>query len=197
MRAAQAGFAAVAEENDDSSFHQKRYFSGHSIDAIVEKEERTGMKMLKRMTAKIMLGTAATALVLMAVPVQALEFDPDTLKTIDEMIMKMQQETMQKQYEAMPLRRELPGRMMNNMYNYASNAYRQNIQPQMVQSIIGTMRPWEFPDRFRQAMMPSVVGQMSGQIKNIQLQYMQQGIADPSFPNVIPRSSAPQNQKPQ
>jgi len=155
------------------------------------------MKMLKRMTAKIMLGTAATALVLMAVPVQALEFDPDTLKTIDEMIMKMQQETMQKQYEAMPLRRELPGRMMNNMYNYASNAYRQNIQPQMVQSIIGTMRPWEFPDRFRQAMMPSVVGQMSGQIKNIQLQYMQQGIADPSFPNVIPRSSAPQNQKPQ
>ena len=155
------------------------------------------MKTLKRMTARLMLGTAAAALLLMAVPVQALEFDPDTLKTIDEMIMKMQQETMQKQYEAMPLRRELPGKMMNNMYNYASNAYRQNIQPQMVQSIIGTMRPWEFPDKFRQAMMPSVVGQMSGQIKQIQLQYMQQGIDDPSFPNVIPRSSAQQDQQQQ
>ncbi|CAK8716187.1 DUF2059 domain-containing protein [Candidatus Electronema halotolerans] len=155
------------------------------------------MKTLKRMTAKLMLGTAAAALMLMAVPVQALEFDPNTLKTIDEMIMKMQQETMQQQYEAMPLRRELPGKMMNNMSNYASNAYRQNIQPQMVQSIIGTMRPWEFPAKFRQAMMPSVVGQMSGQIKQIQLQYMQQGIADPSFPNVIPRSSAQQDQQQQ
>jgi len=153
------------------------------------------MKTLKDMTAKLMLGAAT--LMLMAVPAQALDFDPNTLKTIDEMIMKMQQETMQKQYEAMPLRRELPGRMMNNMSNYASNAYRQNIQPQMVQSIIGTMRPWEFPDRFRQAMMPSVVGQMSGQIKQIQLQYMQQGIADPSFPNVIAGPSALSGQKQQ
>lgn len=165
----------------------KKYFSGAermSADAVLEKRSEPKMK---KMTARLMVCAAAAALALTAVSVQAqtLQFDPETLKTIDELIMKMQQETMQKQYEAMPLRRELPGRMMNNMYNVASNAYRQNIQPQMVQSIIGTMRPWEFPDKFRQAMMPSIVGHMSGQIKQLQLQYMQQGIADPSFPNAI------------
>ena len=143
------------------------------------------MKMLKKIAAKLMLGAATASLLLVAYPVHALEFDPATLKVIDELIMQMQRETMQKQYEAMPLKSQLPTRMMSNMYSSASNAYRSNIQPQMVQAIIGNMQPWNFPNKFQQAMMPTMVGQISGQIKQMQLQYMQQGINDPSFPNVL------------
>ncbi len=142
------------------------------------------MNRLKTTTARQLLGAAAAGLILAAAPVSALEFDPQTLQTVDEMIRKMQQETMQQQYASMPLRNELPGRMMNNMSQYASAAYRQNIQPQMVQVVIGSMRPWEFPDKFKQAMMPQIVSQVSAQIKDIQLQQMQEGIRDPSFPNV-------------
>ncbi len=150
---------------------------------------------IKKMVTQIILGTATTMLMAMVSPVYALDFDPATLKTVDELIIKMQQETMQQQYEAMPLRRELPGKMMNNMYQFASNTYRQNIQPQMVQAVVSNMRPWEFPNKFKQAMMPSVVGQMSGQIKQIQLQFMQQGINDPSFPNVTGVPATEQSQK--
>ncbi|MGX9725826.1 MAG: hypothetical protein ACTFAK_00480 [Candidatus Electronema sp. VV] len=142
------------------------------------------MNRLKTTTARQLLGAAAAGLILAAAPVSALEFDPQTLQTVDEMIRNMQQETMQQQYASMPLRNELPGKMMNNMYQYASVAYRQNIQPQMVQVVIGGMKPWEFPDKFKQAMMPKIVLQVSSQIKDIQLQQMQEGIRDPSFPNV-------------
>ncbi len=149
------------------------------------------MNRLKTITARQLLGAAAAGLILTAAPVSALNFDPQTLQTVDEMIRKMQQETMQQQYASMPLRNELPGKMMNNMYQYASNAYRQNIQPQMVQVVIGSMKPWEFPDKFKQAMMPQIVSQVSSQIKDIQLQQMQEGIRDPSFPNVpVPGTAA-------
>lgn len=141
------------------------------------------MNRLKTTTARQLLGAAA-GLILAAAPAGALDFDPQTLQTVDEMIRQMQQDTMRQQYAAMPLRNELPGKIMNNMYQYASTAYRQNIQPQMVQVVIGNMRPWEFPDRFKQVMMPQIVSQVSGQIKDIQLQQMQEGIRDPSFPNV-------------
>ncbi|CAK8723868.1 MAG: hypothetical protein CDV28_10931 [Candidatus Electronema aureum] len=142
------------------------------------------MNILNKIRTSLIWGATAAGLILTAAPASALEFDPKTLQTVDEMIRKMQQETMQQQYAAMPLKNELPGKMMNNMYQYASTAYRQNIQPQMVQVIIGNMRPWEFPGKFKQAMMPSIVPQVSNQIKQIQLQQMQEGINDPSFPNV-------------
>jgi phospholipid N-methyltransferase len=165
-----------------------------SRDAL-EKEGQETMKILKKMASQVILGATVSILAAMVSPVHALEFDPETLKTVDELILKMQQETMQQQYESMPLRRELPGKMMNNMYNYASNAYRQNIQPQMVQAVVSNMRPWDFPNKFKQAMMPSVVKQMSSQIKQIQVQYMQQGINDPSFPNVIQGPTTEQMQQ--
>jgi len=149
------------------------------------------MNRLKTITVQL-LGAAAAGLILAAAPVSALDFDPQTLQTVDEMIRKMQQETMQQQYAAMPLKNELPSKMMNNMYQYASSAYRQNIQPQMVQVVIRSMRPWEFPDKFKQAMMPQIVSQVSAQIKDIQLQQMQEGIRDPSFPSV-PVMEAAQN----
>lgn len=139
------------------------------------------MKTGKNMAATLLPGAAVFALLLS--PAYALDFDPETLNVIDELIMKMQRETMQQQYAAMPIKNQLPNRMMSNMYQFASNAYRSNIQPQMVQGIIGTMQPWNFPNKFQQAMMPTMVGEISGQIKQLQLQYMQQGISDPSFPD--------------
>lgn len=144
------------------------------------------MNMLRTVRAGLLL--SAAGLIMTAVPVRALEFDPKTLQAVDDIITQMQQETMRRQYEAMPLKNELPGKMMNNMYQYASIAYRQNIQPQMVQVIIGNMRPWEFPNRFQTAMMPMMVSQVSANIKQMQLQQMQEGISDPAFPNLPGRT---------
>lgn len=143
------------------------------------------MKIRKKMAATLLPGAAV--LVLLVGPAHALDFDPETLNVIDELIMKMQRETMQQQYAAMPIKNQLPNRMMSNMYQFASTAYRSNIQPQMVQGIVGTMQPWNFPNKFQQAMMPTMVGEISGQIKQMQLQFMQQGISDSSFPNVMER----------
>lgn len=144
------------------------------------------MNILRTVRAGLLL--SAAGLIMTAAPVHALEFDPETLQAVDDIITQMQQETMRRQYEAMPLKDELPGKMMNNMYQYASTAYRQNIQPQMVQVIIGNMRPWEFPDRFKTAMMPQMVSQVSANIKQMQLQQMQEGISDPAFPNLPGRT---------
>uniref|UniRef100_UPI004057A46B hypothetical protein n=1 Tax=Candidatus Electronema sp. TaxID=2698783 RepID=UPI004057A46B len=144
------------------------------------------MNMLRAVRAGLLL--SAAGLIMTAAPARALDFDPETLQAVDDIITQMQRETMRKQYEAMPLKDELPGKMMNNMYQYASTAYRQNIQPQMVQVIIGNMRPWEFPDRFKTAMMPMMVSQVSANIKQMQLQQMQEGISDPAFPNLPGRT---------
>lgn len=144
------------------------------------------MNMLRAVRAGLLL--SAAGLIMTAAPARALDFDTETLQAVDDIITQMQRETMRKQYEAMPLKDELPGKMMNNMYQYASTAYRQNIQPQMVQVIIGNMRPWEFPDRFKTAMMPMMVSQVSANIKQMQLQQMQEGISDPAFPNLPGRT---------
>lgn len=71
-----------------------------------------------------------------------------------------------------------------NISSMAPNLYRSNIQPQMVQTIIGTIRPWELPNRFKSQMMPKVVEQVSGQIKMPQINFMQEGIGNAEFPNV-------------
>lgn len=151
------------------------------------------MNMLKTLRAGLLLG--ASGLIMTAMSAQALEFDPKTLQAVDDIIMQMQQDTMRKQYEAMPLKDELPGKMMNNMYQYASTTYRQNIQPQMVQVIIGNMRPWDFPNRFKEAMMPKMVSQISTNIKQMQLQQMQEGISDTAFPNLPGREEGTEKLK--
>ncbi len=144
------------------------------------------MKMLRKNGASLLPGMIAAGLLLLAAPARSVELNPEMLKTVDEMVRKMQQETMQQQYAAMPVKNELPNRMMNSIYNnmfqYGQNAYRPVLQPQMVQAVIGQMRPWNFPNQFQQQMMPQIVAQVSGQIKGIQLQQMQQGIMDASFP---------------
>jgi hypothetical protein len=66
----------------------------------------------------------------------------------------------------------------------APNLYRSNIQPQMVQTIIGNIRPWELPNRFKSTMMPQVVEQVAGRIKMPQINFMQEGIGNADFPNV-------------
>jgi hypothetical protein len=146
------------------------------------------MNMLKNTGALLMLGMATTGLIMVAAPVRAVDLNPEMLTVVDEMVRKMQQETMQQQYATMPLKNELPSKVMDNMYNsmyqYASNTYRQSIQPQVVPMVISQIRPWELPNKFKQRMMPDIVAQVSGQIKGSQLQQMQEGIADPSFPNV-------------
>ena len=71
-----------------------------------------------------------------------------------------------------------------NISSMAPNMYRSNIQPQMVQTIIGNIRPWELPNRFKSQMMPKVVEQVSGQIKMPQINFMQEGIGNAEFPNV-------------
>ncbi|WP_417909035.1 hypothetical protein [Candidatus Electronema sp. PJ] len=146
------------------------------------------MNMLKNISARLLLGTAGV--IMATAPVYAVELNPEMLSVVDEMVRKMQQETMQTQYAAVPgsIKSELPSRVMNNMYNsmylYASSTYRQAIQPQMVQVVVGQLRPWELPGKFKQRMMPDIVAQVSSQIKDSQLQQMQEGINDPSFPNV-------------
>lgn len=141
------------------------------------------MNMMKKILRP---GMVVAGLLLSSAPARSVDLNPEMLKTVDEMVRKMQQETMQQQYAAMPIKNELPNRMMNSIYNnmfqYGQNAYRPVVQPQMVQAVIGQMRPWDFPNQFQQQMMPKIVAQVSGQIKGIQLQQMQQGIMDASFP---------------
>ena len=144
------------------------------------------MKMLRKNGASLLPGMIAAGLLLLAAPARSVELNPDMLKTVDDMVRKMQQETMQQQYAAMPIKTDLPNRMMNSIYNnmfqYGATAYRPVLQPQMVQTVIGQMRPWDFPNKFQQQMMPTIVAQVSSQIKGLQLQQMQQGIMDSSFP---------------
>lgn len=71
-----------------------------------------------------------------------------------------------------------------NISGMAPNLYRSNIQPQMVQTIIGSIKPWELPNRFKSQMMPKIVTQVSNQIKMPQIGYMQEGIGDNNFPNI-------------
>ena len=71
-----------------------------------------------------------------------------------------------------------------NISSMAPNLYRSNIQPQMVQTIIGNIRPWELPNRFKNQMMPKVVAEVSGQIKMPQINFMQEGIGNAEFPNI-------------
>jgi hypothetical protein len=85
-----------------------------------------------------------------------------------------------------------------NISSMAPNLYRSSIQPQMVQTIIGSIRPWELPNRFKSQMMPRIVEQVSGQIKMPQINFMQAGIGDANFPNIpgLPGvSSTIQNQQ--
>lgn len=146
------------------------------------------INMLKNAGTRLMIGMATTGLFLVTGPVHALAVNPEMLTVVNEMVQKMQQETMQQQYAAIPLKNELPRQMMDSMYNsmyqYASATYRQSIQPQVVPLVISQIRPWELPGKFKQRMMPDIVAQVSGQIKDRQLQQMQEGITDPSFPNV-------------
>ncbi|MGR0480240.1 MAG: hypothetical protein ACTFAL_02215 [Candidatus Electronema sp. V4] len=71
-----------------------------------------------------------------------------------------------------------------NISAMAPNLYRSNIQPQMVQTIISNIRPWELPNKFKSKMMPMIVGQVSGQIKMPQISFMQENITSADFPNV-------------
>lgn len=71
-----------------------------------------------------------------------------------------------------------------NISGMAPNLYRGNIQPQMVQTIIGSIKPWELPNRFKSQMMPKIVTQVSNQVKGSQIAYMQEGIGANSFPNI-------------
>lgn len=86
------------------------------------------------------------------------------------------------------IRTDVRNTIMSDRYKsisaVAPNLYRSNIQPQMVQTIIGSIRPWELPNRFKSQMMPKVVEQVSGQIKMPQINFMQEGIGDATFPNV-------------
>ncbi len=72
----------------------------------------------------------------------------------------------------------------NSISQAAPNAFRNGIQPMMVQSMISNIRPWEFPSRFKNAMMPNMVNQISQQIKMPQIQYMQENIESNAFPNI-------------
>lgn len=79
------------------------------------------------------------------------------------------------------------------------NTFRRVIQPQAVQSMINQIRPWEFPSRFQNSMMPNMIPSVSGRIKPRQIQYMQRGINSPGFPNVpLPYGGTyqPQGQNP-
>lgn len=86
------------------------------------------------------------------------------------------------------IRNQVRDTIMTDRYrsisSMAPNLYRSNIQPQMVQTIIGNIRPWELPNRFKGIMMPQVVEQVSNQIKMPQISFMQEGIGNAEFPNV-------------
>jgi hypothetical protein len=86
------------------------------------------------------------------------------------------------------IRNQVRDTIMMDRYRHISsmapNSFRSRIQPQMVQTIIGSIRPWELPNRFKSQMMPMIVGEVSNQIKMPQIQYMQAGIGDSSFPPV-------------
>jgi hypothetical protein len=144
---------------------------------------------------QFLMGTVLSGLMITTGTASTLDFDPATLELIDELFLQMRQETIEEQFTTMPLRAEMPGRMMENMYLYASNTYRQSIQPQMVQSIISNLRPWDFPDHFKGVMMPLMVGHVSDQIKAQQVNFMQEGISDPSFPPIRPEGALSEKER--
>lgn len=144
------------------------------------------MKKLHKMTAGIILGTAAAGLAATAAgAASAVTFDPALLQMVDQTIMKMREETIKEQFAKMPLKERMPNTMVASMSQYAATAYRTAIQPYAVQGMMSQIRPYEFPAKFRGTMMPSMVPILSSQIKEQQLRFMQDGIpGNQAFPSV-------------
>ncbi|MCW5206012.1 hypothetical protein VU08_03645 [Desulfobulbus sp. F5] len=63
------------------------------------------------------------------------KIDPSILKIIDEIVLKMQQETMSATYADMPFKDQMRGKMMTQ--NASKNYMQSVIQPQMMQKNMG------------------------------------------------------------
>jgi hypothetical protein len=89
---------------------------------------------------------------------------------------------------ASQLRDKVRDQIMKDRYagisQVAPTKFRSSVQPMMVQQMIGNIRPWEFPGKFKSVMMPPTINLISGQVKPQQLGHMQDGIGSSAFPNI-------------
>uniref|UniRef100_UPI004057BC17 hypothetical protein n=1 Tax=Candidatus Electronema sp. TaxID=2698783 RepID=UPI004057BC17 len=96
------------------------------------------MKSMKRIAIKFVLGIAAFGSVMTAHNASALTIDPEITAMINEMIVKMQQRTMQELYPQAPLQNQMRGKMMQE---FASKTILMNqIQPVMMEANMNATR---------------------------------------------------------
>ena len=90
----------------------------------------------------VKLAVAATAGILMTVgsaSAQSLKIDPNTLQNIDQAILQMQQEMIQKNYSAMLLKPQMMAKMMGE--RAPQNFMQSTIQPVMMQKMRDQIKP--------------------------------------------------------
>ncbi|WP_417910244.1 hypothetical protein [Candidatus Electronema sp. PJ] len=93
--------------------------------------------MKANLAVSLSLAGAMFTLSFFASPVSASEvkIDDSILKIINEAVMKMQQKTMAENYDAMPLKDQMRGKMM--VQNASKNYMQSIIQPQMMEKNMG------------------------------------------------------------
>lgn len=96
------------------------------------------MKTMKRIVIKLVLGIAAFGSSMTAHNASALTIDPEITAMINEIIVNMQQRTMQELYPQAPLKNQMRGKMMQE---FASKTILMNkIQPVMMEANINAAR---------------------------------------------------------
>jgi len=98
---------------------------------------------MKGMTIRFALGMAVAGLMLAAGSVSAagntLSVDPATLQTVDQALLQMQQEMINKNYASMLLKDQMRSKMMAE--RTSQNFMQDNIQPVMMEKMRDQIKP--------------------------------------------------------
>ena len=96
------------------------------------------MKIFKRAAIRLACSITAFASIMTAGSASAFTVPPEIIKMINEMIVEMQQQTMNELYAQAPLQNQMRGRMMQE---FSSQLYLQNkIQPIMMEQTINSTK---------------------------------------------------------
>jgi len=97
---------------------------------------------MKGMTIRFALGMAVVGLIAagsVSAAVNSLSIDPSTLQTVDQALLQMQQEMINKNYSAMLLKDQMRGKMMAE--RTPQNFMQGNIQPVMMEKMRDQIKP--------------------------------------------------------
>ncbi len=95
---------------------------------------------MKGMIVKVAVAAVAGLMITVgSASAQALKIDPNTLQNIDQAILQMQQEMIQKNYSAMLLKPQMMAKMMGE--RAPQNFMQSSIQPVMMQKMRDQIKP--------------------------------------------------------